>query len=150
MWHRVDKTGTCWLWQGARLKGKRPYGKTYYEGKYWYAHRLAWTLTYGPIPCGMVVCHTCDNPPCCRPTHLFLGSQRDNLRDASSKGRLDARKSPQGEKHGRAKLTWAMVHAIRHMHAQGMQHRDIATMLGMARSSIWSALTGKTWKQQTD
>jgi hypothetical protein len=51
------------------------------------AHRVAWTLTNGPIPAGLVVCHRCDNPPCCNPEHMFIGTQRDNLADMFAKGR---------------------------------------------------------------
>jgi hypothetical protein len=52
------------------------------------AHRRAWILTYGPIPAGMLVCHRCDNPPCVEPTHLFLGTPKDNVRDCMAKGRF--------------------------------------------------------------
>jgi hypothetical protein len=63
------------------------YGKLTFQGRAIYAHRLAYELTIGPIPDGMLVCHHCDNPPCCRPDHLFLGDQKANLADMVAKRR---------------------------------------------------------------
>ncbi len=84
-WARVAKTDTCWEWQGARLP--TGYGRVTFDGENTSAHRAAWILTKGPIPDGQHVCHTCDNPPCCNPLHLFLGTHRDNMQDAQRKGR---------------------------------------------------------------
>jgi len=76
----------CWIWKGCKDKGG--YGYIGIKGSTLKAHRVAKTLESGPIPHGMFVCHHCDNPPCCNPDHLFIGTNTDNVRDAKSKGRL--------------------------------------------------------------
>jgi hypothetical protein len=75
----------CWPWIGSTTNG---YGRFHNRNKPFLAHRVAYEMVYGPIPPGMFVCHHCDNPPCCNPAHLFLGTGADNMRDASRKGRL--------------------------------------------------------------
>lgn len=99
-WNRVNKNspppahlphlGACWLFTGkARL---REYGSVagVLNGKRrpLYAHRVAWELTHGPVPDGLIVCHHCDTPLCCNPAHLFVGTTADNIHDAQRKGRL--------------------------------------------------------------
>ena len=87
-WNKVDRRGPddCWPW----LKGKdrKGYGQTTIAYQHHRAHRLAWELANGPIPAGLCVLHRCDNPPCCNPGHLWLGTQRDNAHDAIAKGRF--------------------------------------------------------------
>lgn len=72
-----------WTW----YKTRHGYGQMHYGGVVKFTHRLAYELKHGPIPRGMHVCHTCDNPPCCNPDHLFLGSQTDNMTDKTNKNR---------------------------------------------------------------
>lgn len=84
-WKKVKKTKTCWLWTG--YKHSMGYGQFRLNNKNISAHRLSWILNRGPIPKGMYVCHTCDNPSCIRPLHLFLGTPLDNKTDSVKKNR---------------------------------------------------------------
>jgi hypothetical protein len=81
------KTDLCWIWTGSIHKSG--YGRFNYDCTRYAAHRVAYTLNYGAIPLGMIVCHRCDNPKCVRPDHLFLGTHSDNSKDAYLKGKLD-------------------------------------------------------------
>lgn len=85
-WHQVVKSDTCWEWQGDHTANG--YGRLTVRGQRVVAHRHSWEMHFGPIPDGMIVCHHCDNPPCIRPDHLFLGSHQDNMADAANKGRM--------------------------------------------------------------
>lgn len=85
-WSTVDRTGECWIRGGRRMSGG--YTMILWRRRRTSAHRVAWEIANGTtVPPGMVVCHHCDNPPCVRPDHLFVGTTRDNLRDATRKGR---------------------------------------------------------------
>lgn len=87
-WSKVDKQGSteCWPWTASVVKNLG-YGQFGMGGTMMRSHRVAWELSNGPIPAGMFVLHKCDNPPCCNPQHLFLGTQTDNMQDALAKGR---------------------------------------------------------------
>lgn len=89
-WSRVNKDGEggCWLWTGAT---DHRYGAFHFEGRRQKAHRVAWLLTYGEVPPGKMACHTCDNPPCVNPAHIFWGTMSDNIQDAVRKGRHNPR-----------------------------------------------------------
>ena len=80
-WDLVHKSEDCWEWLGTLYPGG--YGR--FNKKY--SHRVAWELSYGPIPDNLGILHHCDNPRCVRPDHLFLGTQADNNRDRRKKGR---------------------------------------------------------------
>lgn len=130
-WSKVNKTETCWLWTaGVNNKG---YGRFRYFsdaerhglGCDLYAHRVAWLLTNGPIPDGMEVLHRCDTPRCVSPDHLFLGTQADNMRDASRKNRF----CRIGRPARLQKLTPEIVRAIR---AETHTDRHVAGLYGIS------------------
>lgn len=86
-WNWVDRSdpGGCWPW--TRSTNGDGYGLLRVGDRITRTHQHAWRLTHGPIPAGMEVCHRCDNPPCCRPDHLFLGTHEENMADMRLKGR---------------------------------------------------------------
>lgn len=84
-WSKVDKSGECWIWLGSKTQGG--YGLFRFSGKRAYAHRFTYELTHGSIPDGLHICHTCDNPSCCNPAHLWAGTPVDNMADRDRKGR---------------------------------------------------------------
>lgn len=84
----------CWEWTAG--KSSHGYGTVWLRGGSVGAHRVAYLLHYGAIPNNLFVCHVCDNPPCCNPTHLFVGTNGDNIRDKCEKGRHNCGR---GERH---------------------------------------------------
>lgn len=105
-----------------------------------YAHRVAWRLFRGPIPEGLLVLHHCDNPKCCNPIHLFLGTQADNMADKCAKGR-----QAKGSKHGRAKLTEGEVAEIR-VNEHGLHQYELAEIYGVSQQLISFIMNNKLWK----
>jgi hypothetical protein len=110
------------------------------------AHRLAYEFTHGPIddPSTKVL-HRCDNPPCCNPDHLFLGTQAANVLDARAKGRL-ARQA--GARNPAAKVTAPRVAEIRAQHARGVQRSELARVHGLCWTSINNIIQGRTWRDE--
>lgn len=134
----------CWLWVGAKKPGG--YGNAWVDGHYENAHRLAYRLFIGPIPPGLHVLHRCDNPPCVRPDHLFLGTDADNTDDMWKKGRNPVMPVLKGERAPSAVLTDQAVAAIRERHrAGGNRQVDLAKEYGVTQSTISKVIRGATW-----
>lgn len=153
-WQRVHKTDTCWLYIGSRQPGKWNYGRVKMRlnrKRIIAAHRAAWILCNGAIPQGLDVLHHCDNPPCCNPNHLFLGTDKDNAQDAIQKGRFVYCKHviEPGEKALTVKLTWEKVRRIRQLHSEGNSQISIARMFDTDPSNISYIVNGKTWKEES-
>lgn len=143
-WARVDRSSgpnACWEWQAARQP--TGYGAVWLGRRVAISHRVAWTLTNGPIPNGKHVCHHCDNPPCCNPEHLFLGTDDDNMRDKEQKGRANHSHS---EARPSAKLTNDDVREIRRLLATGLMQREVADCYGVHDSQISRINSGHLWR----
>ena len=147
-WSRVAKTTPeeCWLWLGCKAGGG--YGTMKLHGKMTGTHRIAWIFTYGGIPPGKMVLHKCDNPPCCNPGHLFLGTNSDNMIDAITKGRMKPQIAFFGESNFNSKLTVKNVEAIKRMIHEGVKSlRSIGRQFGVSHFVIRQIRDKKTWVQ---
>jgi HNH endonuclease len=147
-WKKVDRTGSCWIWTASRdVAG---YGQVQIQKQHYRAHRIAYELTYGPIPEGLVLLHLCDTRSCCRPDHLRAGTQADNVRDAMRKGRHRTPKEQRafGEDNSQAALTWEQVREIRAKYATGRyKKRALAREYGVSWFTMWDILAGNRWKE---
>lgn len=143
-WRKVQKTDGCWIWTGAQTK-PGGYGQLGIGYKKELAHRISWMIHRGEIPAERpLVLHKCDNPPCCNPDHLFLGTYLDNARDKASKKRSYR---PQGEKHHMVKLTNETVLKIRSIYPLGgLSHSNIAKVFCVTKTTIGNILRNKIWK----
>jgi hypothetical protein len=129
-WDKVAKTEACWLW--TKGTDKHGYGKVQHDNRTRRAHQRAWELTYGSIPAGLMVCHSCDNPPCVNPEHLFLGTNSDNQQDAIRKGR---KHGPTGEECSWRKVTEAQAAEIARLRGV-LPQRQIARQFGITQSTV--------------
>lgn len=138
---KVNPNG-CLEWTGA-LKDNG-YGEISIDGKTCRTHRVSYQLFRGAIPNGLFVCHTCDNRKCVNPSHLFLGTNQDNMQDAEQKGR---RVILGGEKHFNAKLTSAQVGEIREMRKEGNTYNAIAAKFGISSQHVARIVNGENWRE---
>jgi len=133
-------TDDCWTWTGG--KSSDGYG-TFWDGERVVgSHRFAFAAMVGPIPEGMCVLHKCDNPPCVRPDHLFLGTHAVNMADKVAKGRANGLK---GQDNPAAKLTDAEVLAIIELRREGATQAAVAVAFEIDQTVVSSILLGKRW-----
>jgi hypothetical protein len=163
---RLDSKSTyvpfcgCKIWYGASVPrgygviADRTHGK-----RQEYTHRTAWELANGPIPQGMFVLHTCDEPACINPDHLFIGTPLQNMQDMISKGRQDYRKNRRsgaahplfGRRidpgiHSQSRLSWAQVAEIRALYQPGVKQSDIAKLYGIKQPQVSAIIRRTSWK----
>jgi len=135
----VEPISGCWNWQ--RHRNDKGYGQTFFRGKLWLAHRVAYVRAFGDLPNYVVIRHDCDNRACVNPSHLRLGTQADNIADCVAKGR-----NQRGETNGHAKLTAAQVIEIRAADWRGVTRRQIGRRYGVSPATISRVLIGSHWK----
>lgn len=142
-WRHVVKGDGCWEWRAAtNPSGYGTFGLD--RDRMMPAHRFSWDLHFGQIPDGLYVCHHCDNPPCVRPDHLFLGTALANTQDMDRKGRRVAKGAP-GERNHNARLTEDDVRAIRSRRAAGETCRSLAADFGVSPPLISYIVSRKSW-----
>jgi hypothetical protein len=147
-WSKVDRKGPeeCWPW----LAGKSPsgYGSFSIKLRGFRAHRVAYELEIGPIPEGLIVRHKCDNPACCNPNHLEVGTNRDNTQDAIRRGRWSPPpiQSKNGASAPRAKLTSdQVIEARRLYHNHTLYQYELARMFGVSQAAMSKIVRGETY-----
>jgi hypothetical protein len=139
-WGHVDRSGECWEWRlatngvgyGTFSRGRRDQRLL--------THRVAYALEHGETPAGVLVCHTCDNRRCVRPSHLFLGDHKVNAADMVAKGR-DCR----GGTRGNSKHTPEQVREIRRLSGEGLSSYRIGEMVGVKPRQVRRILSGEQW-----
>jgi hypothetical protein len=142
-WEKVDvrSPDECWEWK-ARAKTAFGYGRmTAGRNVHLKSHRVSWTLANGQIPKGMNVCHSCDNPACCNPRHLFLGTHLDNVRDMMVKGRM--RKPPlhHGEAHHAVAIPTSELPFIK---SSRLTAKELAVRYNVSQKTIYRIKAGRT------
>jgi hypothetical protein len=129
----IKGKGDCWNWLGA--KNAAGYGSYELWHKHYYTHRLMWIIFFGEIKDGLQVCHKCDNPSCCNPKHLYLGTQSDNLIDMVRKGRSKG--------GGKPKLTAASVAKIKDLYKKGISQYKLGKIFKVDQATISRAINNK-------
>lgn len=142
LWPRITigQEDECWEWQASR--NQKGYGTVMYKGGSRLAHRMVYQHVNGEIPQGMMVCHHCDNPPCCNPAHLFVGTAEDNAADRDAKGRHTP--SP-GSRNGFAKMDEERVAALRAFVAAGHTQVEAAVAFNIGQSTVSEIVRRKRW-----
>lgn len=146
----ISKPGWCWFWRGACFDDG--YGcisiTADNDGRCSRrAHRFSYELNIGPIPQGMLVCHLCDNPICVNPSHLWLGTPKDNSEDMVRKGRWNGNRTQRfGEDNPRSKLTDSDVLSIRRLYSEGKYSQSqLGRMFGITQCMVGFIVRRVSW-----
>lgn len=138
-----DRQTGCINWIAVR-DSSFGYGRFSWKGKPYAAHRVAYRLQNGAIPEGCQVCHTCDNPACINPEHLWAGTQADNMLDKDRKGRGNR---PRGVNNSNSRFTEAQIIELRYLWRTGQyNYSDLAKRFGVSYVTISKIVNYKTWR----
>lgn len=155
LWDKVNKDGPlhprlgtkCWVWTGALApKGYGAINECGKSRKTLRTHRVAWTVINGEIPNNLWVLHKCDNPPCCNPDHLYLGTSDQNIDDMHSRRRNKNPPRFYGEDHGNAKFTNDKVRTIRKSYINGNTVTELSKVYETSPAQISHIVNYKTWR----
>jgi hypothetical protein len=135
----VRQKGECWEWTGG--KNRSGYGKFYRDGKHIAAHRASFELFKAELPSGKFICHSCDNPWCVNPLHLWPGTPKENMKDMVIKKR-----HAYGERSKKAKLTEKEVKEIFELSKMGITQKELSKRFLVGTTTIFQILHKKTWK----
>lgn len=141
--------GACWPWKSGRHKAG--YGQFSLNGQNCLAHRVAFLFSHGRWPTSCIL-HTCDNPPCCNPSHFEEGTKVDNARDRDAKGRTARgdrtphHRRARGARHGRTRLDEAAVTRMRARYGEGWLLRELAAAYGLGTSQVWRIVQRSHWR----
>ena len=147
-WSYVSKREDCWIWTG--LRDKNGYGKTFKmqcgDRKYLRAHRFSYEIHFGPIKLGLLVCHSCDNPPCVRPDHLFLATPQENSTDMITKGR--SLRGDDSIPRKVSRFSWYDIDEIRRVYGMGgISQRTLAEMYCVHQPQISRIINHQRWNR---
>lgn len=150
-WSKVDirSDRECWPWTAAVRRKNEGYGAFWYQGRHIPATRMALKLNGIDVPDGMEVCHSCDNPNCCNPSHLFVGTRQENNADKVSKGR-----HARMEKTGTAKVDRGVVisirnevRALRAINGRKFGAKNLAAKYGITLSCLSDIIYHRSWRE---
>lgn len=142
-WAQVQKGPDCWEWIGAR--NHNGYGVLRWQGRYQPAHRVSLMIAGFEVRPGDLACHHCDNPPCVRPDHLYVGDAYSNQRDSVARGRHRG-PDKRGERNNWAKLTAEQVAEMRRLRSEGAYLKDLAARYRVSIGNVSMICAGKTWR----
>jgi hypothetical protein len=142
-WEKVDFTGKgtldCWEWIGGGLP--KGYGQIRVRHNSYQSHRFSYSITHGNIPKDLQVLHMCDNPPCCNPWHLFLGTNLDNRQDM-----VDKVRQARGSLNGMAVLNEDLVLDIKNLLSQGVTCKEISEDFALKYNTVHAIKQGRNWR----
>lgn len=139
----IKSDNECWSWNGSRCANN--YGHLTIQHKTWKAYRYSWMIKNGPIPKRMNICHSCNNPPCVNPSHLYLATHKQNMADASRDFLF-----VHGINHSHARLNPESVREIRKLRDQGVSIPKLCRQFNMSAGAIWAASKRLSWKSVKD